>query len=208
MTEFVAFQDIPQDVVTLINRVVLTEEGGWFLNPVDNNDLDGGWTFGGMTSELYNKFYETDATKNKPIVRSTIAVVVSTEFGRQQHRNDCIVVYYNDFVLPILKWTGDEECHEDQFSCAINLGMEQFKKLWSDLIKDDPHAAFVERWKDHYVELVVENAKAWKEYALACEADLPQDLNREQLEAVEAKKPKSLRAIYLAGWLSRVARYA
>lgn len=210
---YVIFKDIHPDVVAMINKVVAVDEGDWVLNAVDKNDTDGGWTFGGITSSLFNSFYETDATKYRPITRETVAAAISTEYGRQSHIEDCIVIYYNAFVSPIISYTGDEECYDNQFSCAINLGMSVFRALWSNLIKDDPHQEFVERWREHYIHLVVENAKAWRDYAIDLEDQQVDPDRRKLLDTAtlhfdKTKKPKSLRAIYLAGWLNRVARYA
>lgn len=197
---------VPNIIRDIIEEVVRQDEGGWFLNKPDANDIDGSWTFGGITSTLYNKFYMKPEDVRK-ISRETILDICKNEDTRKLLIDDCIIIYYNEFIIPIQHHLGEVEVYEDQFSCAINLGMEVFKQLHSNLIKDDPHAEFCERWKDYYIHLVVENAKAWKAYATSLEDAAGKDYHLTVTE-LKAQRPKSLRAIYLVGWLNRVARYS
>lgn len=192
---------VPGMAKALIENVVLKDEGGWNLNPTDPNDHDGGWTFGGITSKTYNEFYEP-VGEQKPIDRETIELVVKGP-RLPEFILECVQIYYQNYYMPMHKLLGDA-MYAAELSCAINLGVTAAKTFVNSALHDQD---FLNLWANYYVHLVVENAKAWKEYADALEEVKDQTLLDSVQRNVIGLKPKTLRAIYLAGWLARVNRY-
>lgn len=171
--------NIPTTYIDMIHDVINRDEGGWKLNPSDTNDQDGGWTFGGVTAKAYQAYSGRILTRKD---------VEDGKLGQ----GECIEFYYDEYCVKFTEYFEHDSMNEAEFSCAINLGVQQainFAKASQN---------FEKSWRDYYVKLVVDNARAWKEYAKELENET----------AKPSMKPKTFRAEYLAGWLARVDMYS
>jgi len=201
-------QEIPQQIRDLINQVVEQDEGGWVLtsNP---NDPDGGWTFGGAIAEHWIKYFEKNTLHLPTFEQKTfIRVLIENDIKNQAVQiwiDRGIEIYYTEFYQQLLKTVCAEKgLYPVEFSCAINIGPANAYQLHLKAIQacgqneDEPgdyEKHFCKAWIDHYVELVKKNAEAWALYATVDRA------------SAQSKKPATLRAEFLHGWINRVWKY-
>jgi hypothetical protein len=176
---------VPNQAVNIIDYTITEEEGGYVIthNP---NDPDGGWTYAGIIKENWVKYYpETD------VGFSAISALVLANTDLYQTWSH--VIYYNEFYLPVQKILGTIfDVDQEEFSCAVNIGLGGFEQVCQLSGPLHGKLTFLEEWLHYYAELVRKNAEAWKAYAL-----------REP----GATQPETLRAEFLAGWISRVTKF-
>lgn len=180
------FYDISLAALTMIHILVEQDEGGWKLNEPDANDADGGWTYAGVTANLYNSYFNVRTTRK-------FAEQQASDHT-QQWDNDIYEIYFNEFYLPLQEVIGGPP-HQGYLSAAVNVGLAHATE-WIRLINSDQpwsvDRQFCKLWRNHYIKLVVDNSTAWFLYAF--DNSNP--------------KPKTLRAKYLQGWMNRVDKYS
>lgn len=214
MTVITQRMEIPEPVQKLIELVVRNDEGGFRLAPIDKNDQDGGWTFGGITSSLYNKCYTQE--DQRPIDVKTIEQIVMAD--KMQHLiDDCMQIYFQVFCIPLVHVTNEPGLNRDisamELSCFINIGQEKFMEIYrqahnmSGLYKDN----FLKQWRQYYCHLVGANSQAWHDWGVALETLIDKTMeypsSSDEYDELQNKKPKTLRSKYLSGWIARVDKY-
>lgn len=171
--------------------IVIDQEGGWKLTH-DPNDVDGGWTYAGITAKAWsyngNNIHSYEDMKNW-IVQDT------------KDAHDTVYKIYNVIVdaidlYPYLTKQQVSVCH---LSCAVNIGTPTFHDLLRIKTPKDIKS-FLRAWHEHYNKLVKDNAEAWKLWA----QHLEDAHNQHTLVIDRDKKPKTLRAEYIDGWFNRV----
>lgn len=178
-----------------IDKIIKEEEGGWKLthNP---NDPDGGWTYAGVTAKTFNSHLPEGSV---PLTYADM--VKAVELGDQNIKETVFSIYFKFYYKPLEEYVNGMP-QSAELSCAINCGVGVAKNL---INKEsfDIHE-FCHAWTAHYVQLVVNNARAWMEYAEALEECVK---NEEQYEKIAHQKPSTFRADFLQGWINRVERY-
>lgn len=189
----VAYSDIPQDAITCIEHIIKDDEGGWVLT-CNQNDPDGGWTYAGVTRITFEQY-----TGQRASIEAMKDVCDSEEV---QH--SILEIYYNNYYLPLftlLKEHCQQELalYESELSCAINCGVQTAFGLIAEAGSTRMKSSddFLDAWEDHYIKLAVDNAAAWRNFAVAIiNAAHPQP-----------EEPTTFRAPNLQGWINRVRKY-
>jgi len=147
----VLFQSISLADVSLIQTMILQDEGGWVLTSY-GGDNDGGWTYGGMTRKLFESYFG-----NVPI--STVATLSGDLSTSAEFRRLVICVYYKEFVVPLRTGNISPEVFPAAFSCAVNCGKGGYntvKGIWQ-VSKNLTQRGFCDAWKEHYFQLLKGN---------------------------------------------------
>lgn len=202
------------EVEKLIREVIEhpTQEGGWKLteNP---NDPDGGWTYAGVTSTVYNKHIQAHITY-EDMQQDVVSLAGAVE-------ENILQIYYNEFYLPavavVRNLLGEPglELEGYELSCVVNVGLEHFEQIANEAHasseasdKDNTHNGhFCYHWMMYYIRLVQKNAEAWRDWGKNC-LHLPMATDmRAALHQMSDAQPKNLRAEFLAGWFNRVEHW-
>lgn len=212
--------DISPTIKSLLDEIITHQEGGWVLTE-NKDDLDGGWTYAGVTHKTFAAEDATDNEEYKENLKTTYSdmLKLAADVKHINFMHDFVYhIYYSKYCIPldIEFW---EETHRGAIlSCAINCGVETAIKLVQTTIEvtedgklgketrdkydelynvaDDSFfvAQFPHHWALYYCELVRENAEAWREYAIAAASE----------NSTSLKEPATLRATNLSGWINRI----
>lgn len=203
--------DLPVFVKSQIDQVIDEDEGGWKLTH-NANDPDGGWTYAGVTSNVWNEFQKDRYTKGGLQFIPDTYENMLTKIGQYSAAtNDLIYyVYYTKYYKPLQDHTSWQILPGALFSCAVNCGLSVAVKIWDAAEKEhSPNAAFLQGWTQFYVHLAVENAKAWHTWASFTQSAARSGETITEADMINPLHPypKVFRAGDLAGWLNRVERY-
>lgn len=194
----VVAKDIPDLVKLVIFKIIMVDEGGWKLTH-NAADPDGGWTYAGVTA----KTFQGHCQKLGKMVPSYQDMVEAIEKGSSELKNTVYEIYYNEYYKPLEDMVDLDGgvLQPVELSCAVNCGIGVAKHLFQP--NDFKNKEFCQAWVAHYVQLVVNNARAWMEYAETLEHQYSGTIPIE----VRNKKPSTFRADFLQGWINRVERY-
>lgn len=185
---------LPPAEMQIVANVVNQDEGGWVLSH-DADGGDGGWTFGGVTANNYNRYiherFPTYASYSHEQMKADIGTKALATII-----DNCLKIYVEKFWFPSHCDKLAAEHQQMMFSCAINCGFtasmkvlqaacgcEMVDGLWGPatemhyagrLMDSVFINAFCDFWIAHYVQI--------------CKAN-------------SAKQP------FLSGWINRVNRY-
>jgi hypothetical protein len=199
VTTYVPYSSIPVLAIQDIKDIIENDEGGWVLTS-NKDDPDGGWTYAGITAKNWQDFYSffsSSLPQDLNRVRTWFNGLSDVAKEQGVYR-----IYYSVFYLPLKALlNAEEELYPYELSCAINCGNSvalEVHKIAAGPGDGDYETVFLREWTRHYVKLVVANAEAWRQYALALTSTH---------SLIKPASPATLRAIFLEGWFNRVERY-
>lgn len=190
----------------VIDIIIDCDEGGWKLTS-SSNDNDGGWTFAGITANVWNEYYG----ELSPFSHTDMAHFIAGDLERA--KSEIYSIYYDGYYQPLQNALHPiTNIAPSLLSCAVNCGVNTAVSLINK-VKGD-HLAFLRAWHLYYCDLVRANAEAWRDYARDLEEELLLEMKAsERLDAdgrinqIQQERPRTLRAEYIAGWFNRVERY-
>lgn len=206
-TTYIPYAQIPAIAVSQITEVIINDEGGFKFN----DEAAGDWNYAGMISGHFQEIaheiwegYGFDQYTDKAWVKEQLS------YETDEEKNELTIeLYYNKFYLPCLSlyskilsatnvvWT-DKDIYN--LSCFINVGPGSYESI---LAASQSSKQFFSHWEDHYIKLVVENAKAWQAYGHT----LFLNFGNPNIAPEQKVEPHPLRAPNLQGWIDRVRRY-
>lgn len=209
MTDQVATVMTPA-IEAMIVEIIEKQEGGWILTH-NANDPDGGWTFAGITAPVFTSYMTLLAGAPAPYHNSgLLRQGISTDLANHTidvWKTRVLDCYFHNYYLPCAKAVGDYlnyPAHEIgvegwELSAFINCGPGGFHDILMKMKTEVPdgdleQTGFLRAWMAHYIELTVNNACAWREFAAKCGL----------LTASADDKPTTFRAPNLLGWFRRV----
>lgn len=212
----------------LLDTIVEKQEGGWKLEPEDKNDLDGGWTYAGVTRNtlehyLYSKTPESKLDWTLDVIQEYLKPPDEDKARRLIYE-----LYKNRFIDKLSLFQLPAAIRGPLLSAAINIGVEEAVKLLQrslntgfnvdHRIKVDGNLGpvtvkamvgwmqfvdlpeFLSEWMRFYINLVQENGRAWRLCAIShARVQTGQDLDKPITPL-----PKTLRSEYLEGWFNRI----
>jgi len=182
-----------------IDTVIAKDEGGWKLTH-NANDPDGGWTYAGVTHSTFNAYWKKKYPgSNRDMVFNDVLAILNGDVkGQKELDEDVYQIYFEEYYEPMAVHMKAPIISTAILSCAVNIGVENAKKVWDACVANPPNTAngstFLREWTRYYIHLVRDNAKAWRDFAVLDHGDL-------------MKMPKIFRAGDLEGWFNRVERY-
>lgn len=193
------YSQIPKTAIDQITEVIQQDEGGFKFN----DEAGGNWNYAGMLSTHFISYFNSKLNYIQNLVEGSNGDCRIALANLSEESRNCITVelYYDKFYLPavaIYNKAFDDiatNIHTAELSCIINCGADAYAKICADA---RGKTSFYDNWEDHYIQLVVDNAKAWEADALALYMQLPESLT---------PAPHPLRAPNLQGWINRVRRY-
>lgn len=198
---------IPQPALLAINFIIENDEGGFRLNEEANGD----WNYAGMLSSFFVEQWK-NASVPAPD-RDVVKDWILNKFPAEDMQKLVVSMYYEKFYLPlstaVVKLFGNDLTAANhvqlcELSCAVNCGLGVATQILKTLQGAIDISRFCDLWEDHYIKLVVDNAVAWKKYAIEAEEEA---LASESEQGFTVQKPTQLRATNLQGWINRVRHY-
>ncbi len=214
--------------------LILADEGGWVFTD-DAND-PGDMTYGGLTFEKYYEwFLKTESNKfPKKLMQTSFRsqATMNDSFLQQ----DITICYYNEFWKKARCDEMPYEIDELMFSIVTNLGVRQGVKILQRACNErslgqlkvdgiigeltvrlvnhlaDSYDNFIQdiinAWEDKYIDLVVKNAEAWRNWGMSHTIEkLGSEFTAMPTTITMQNAPSSFRAKYLRGWINRTRKY-
>lgn len=106
----------------LIDLIVGKQEGGWVLSE-NKGDNDGGWTFGGVTANTFNKLFRdvaTDAIFYRLDCKESLNEQDTAQLIERGYE-----IYQSEFIKPLQLFSLPSSIRGPLLSCAINCGVKE-----------------------------------------------------------------------------------
>jgi lysozyme family protein len=114
-----------QNLKSFIDWMILRDEGGWKLTS-NADDPDGGWTYAGVTTKIYEVFQKKRSQDagfighSPRVSRNKIEELL--EKFRDRVNEDIYQIYFDEFIKPIAIDKLPQPLQPAALSCAVNIG--------------------------------------------------------------------------------------
>lgn len=205
-------------IKAILDTIIIKDEGGWVLT-ANSNDNDGGWTYAGVTSKVFNNTYKLNQSY------SDIEVMIS-QAEEEQLKSDIYEIYETQYIIPSHVSEVYSSLRRAYLSCCINCGVQNGIKILQTAVNDtggiknkltvdgiwgketesgveyfflpEDVNAFRKAWQAHYIAIACSSADAWADILIS-EKDLTAAPHL-SLD-VPAKQWKNLQ-----GWINRAEK--
>lgn len=163
------------ELAALLDVIIVEDEGGWILTS-NADDADGGWTYAGVTSTVFNASGGA-AIANVAAMQNAIAANAA---GIQQRVLD---IYSSMFIIPAQVARVPLALQRPYLSACINLGVAGGVRVLQTALEVTPDGiiglqtmsalarsaapttmlAFRVAWEAHYIAIASASAELWAE---------------------------------------------
>lgn len=211
---------------SLLDIIIEKQEGGWVLHGSNtDDDPDGDWTYAGVTAKLWEKYHRKDVSKLEfqeflatNIGRSAIEFIYEEEFISSLKLSKFPALLQGPLLscainrgvsnavkalqLSINDALEGSSAHFGDLKIDGNAGPKTWQAFNYVVGNDDEKLKerFLYHWTLQYINLVQENAEAWRDRAVY----LFEIGNTGKSKVNYHKEPSVLRATHLEGWFNRV----
>lgn len=203
---------------SILDTIIEKQEGGWVLYGSNtDDDPDGGWTYAGVTAKLWEKYYKKFVSKedfkyflNNNKAKPAIELVYEEEFIIPLQLSKFSTLLQGPLLSCAINRGMSNAVKALQLALNFHVQTANILKIDGQLGPKTLERAtvklasisdivfyrdkFLYHWTLQYINLVQENAEAWRDYAKFINGD----------SRKIKSEPSVLRATYLEGWYQRV----
>lgn len=211
---------LPSEAKTLIDNLIINDEGGWKFD--EQQDNDGGWTYAGVTAKVYTAYFWEDHKGIYPLSMFKEIVDKVPEKAKELIYEIYYINYYKQLQLDKLP----SEIQAAFLSCAVNCGVMTAVKILQrsinfidapelEILKIDGLTGpstiqtvnqchptylinrFLKEWMGYYINLVQQD------YIHICDSPIANENIQELYKIIH----RNNHVESLEGWFNRVERY-